>query len=106
MMWFLLIEKEGGWTSPKNLFWGAVNAAIFLIGLVVLVAGTYASVDDIVSLFALRNKEMFANYFRTTNSKQAQFVVSSPVPHRSNNVFSTHFFVYYLRLKHDYDLFA
>ena len=50
MMWFLLIEKEGGWTSPKNLFWGAVNAAIFLIGLVVLVAGTYASVDDIVSL--------------------------------------------------------
>ena len=106
MMWFLLIEKEGGWTSPKNLFWGFVNAAIFLIGLVVLVAGTYASVDDIVSLFALRNKEMFANYFRTTNSKQAQSVVSSPVPHRSNNVFSTHFFVYYLRLKHDYDLFA
>jgi len=50
LMWFMLIEKEGAWTSPKNLFWGFVNAAIFLIGLVVLVAGTYASVDDIVSL--------------------------------------------------------
>lgn len=49
LMWFMLIEKEGSWKSPKNLFWGAINAAIFLIGLVVLVAGTYASVDDIVS---------------------------------------------------------
>lgn len=48
LMWFLLL-REGKWNSPKNLALGALNLGVFIIGLVVLVAGTYASVDDIVS---------------------------------------------------------
>lgn len=47
MMWFILLRK-GSWTTPWNLFLIAVNTGIFLIGLVVLVGGTYASVDDII----------------------------------------------------------
>ncbi|OJJ32524.1 hypothetical protein ASPWEDRAFT_54103 [Aspergillus wentii DTO 134E9] len=46
MMWFMLIRK-GSWTDPKNLFLAFVNGCVFIIGLVILVAGTYASVDDI-----------------------------------------------------------
>ncbi|KAJ5698521.1 hypothetical protein N7462_000526 [Penicillium macrosclerotiorum] len=48
LMWFLLVRK-GDWKSPRNLALGAVNFAILIIGLVILVAGTYASVQDIVS---------------------------------------------------------
>lgn len=50
LMWFLLI-KEGKWTEPRNLFLAAVNICVFLIGLLTLVAGTYSSVTDIVSVF-------------------------------------------------------
>lgn len=49
LMWFMLLRK-GSWLSPKNLFLGAVNGVILLIGLVILGAGAYSSVDDIVSL--------------------------------------------------------
>jgi hypothetical protein len=48
MMWFMLL-REGSWKEPKNLALAAVNILIFVIGIVVLVGGTYASVDDIVS---------------------------------------------------------
>jgi hypothetical protein len=48
-MWFKLIKK-GSWHSKENLPLAIVNAIIFVIGLVILVAGTYASVQDIVSL--------------------------------------------------------
>ncbi|KAJ5679946.1 hypothetical protein N7462_008190 [Penicillium macrosclerotiorum] len=48
LMWFLLIRK-GSWTEPKNLMLGIVNFVILIIGLVILVAGTYSSVDDIIN---------------------------------------------------------
>jgi Transmembrane amino acid transporter protein len=48
LMWFILI-REGPWHSSKNLPWAIINAITFLIGAITLGAGTYASVDDIVS---------------------------------------------------------
>lgn len=47
-MWFKLIKK-GSWSSKENLPLSIVNGIIFLIGMVILVAGTYSSVQDIVS---------------------------------------------------------
>lgn len=47
-MWFKLIMK-GKWYEKDNLLLAVVNGIVFIIGLVVLVAGTYASVQDIVS---------------------------------------------------------
>ena len=52
LMWFLLL-RDGDWTSPKNLGLAAVNAVIFLIGLIVLGAGAYASINDIVRFLSL-----------------------------------------------------
>lgn len=49
MMWFMLL-REGNWKEPKNLALIFVNGLIFVIGMVILVGGTYASIDDIVSL--------------------------------------------------------
>ena len=48
MMWFMLI-REGKWYESRNLLLSAVNAFIFVIGILVLVGGTYASIQDIVS---------------------------------------------------------
>lgn len=50
LMWFILLRK-GSWFSPKNLLLAVLNGIILLIGLVILGAGAYASVDDIVSPF-------------------------------------------------------
>jgi hypothetical protein len=48
LFWFLLL-KEGKWTSTwKNIGLSILNATIFLIGLLVLGSGTYASVQDII----------------------------------------------------------
>lgn len=47
-MWFKLV-KEGKWYEKKNLLLAIVNAIVFVIGIVVLVCGTYASIADIVS---------------------------------------------------------
>lgn len=48
MMWFMLIRK-GPWYAKHNLLKSIVNGAIFVIGIVTLVCGTYASIQDIVS---------------------------------------------------------
>jgi hypothetical protein len=48
IMWFMFIRK-GSFFSKKNLPLTVINAIILAIGLIVLVAGTYASVVDIVS---------------------------------------------------------
>ncbi|RYP61505.1 hypothetical protein DL771_010114 [Monosporascus sp. 5C6A] len=48
IMWFMLI-KQGAWYERHNWLKSAANAFIFLIGIMVLVGGTYASIDDIVS---------------------------------------------------------
>ncbi|KAF7715215.1 Uncharacterized protein PECH_005545 [Penicillium ucsense] len=48
LMWFLLVRK-GSWTEPKNLMFAVLNAFILVIGLVILVAGTYTSIADIIN---------------------------------------------------------
>ncbi|KAM0268080.1 hypothetical protein ACHAQH_010053 [Verticillium albo-atrum] len=46
VMWFMLI-KEGKWNAKENLAKSAGNALAFIIGIVVLVCGTYASIEEI-----------------------------------------------------------
>lgn len=44
--------KEGKWNAnAKNISLSILNAIVFLIGLVVLGAGTYASVEDIITQY-------------------------------------------------------
>jgi hypothetical protein len=51
LFWFQLV-KEGKWNaSAKNIGLSVLNAAVFVIGLVVLGAGTYASVEDIITQY-------------------------------------------------------
>lgn len=48
LFWFQLV-KEGKWNSTKkNIFLSILNASVFVIGIVILGAGTYASVEDII----------------------------------------------------------
>jgi hypothetical protein len=61
MMWFMLLKK-GKWYEKKNLFLSIVNGAIFILGMVVLVAGTYAAVADIVSLSNFQRRNQYANW--------------------------------------------
>lgn len=49
-MWFLLL-KERGWRGWRVKFEGVVNAGVGLIGVVVLVAGTYAAVVDVLEKY-------------------------------------------------------
>ncbi|ROW01114.1 hypothetical protein VSDG_02750 [Cytospora chrysosperma] len=49
-MWFKLIMK-GKWYDRENLLLAVVNAIVFVIGMVVLVGGTYASVQDIINQY-------------------------------------------------------
>ncbi|KAH6998993.1 transmembrane amino acid transporter protein-domain-containing protein [Ilyonectria sp. MPI-CAGE-AT-0026] len=46
MMWFILLKK-GNWYSKENLFWSIVNGFIFIMGLILLVGGTYSSIKNI-----------------------------------------------------------
>lgn len=49
LFWFMLL-KEGSWHSSwRNIGLSVLNVAIFLIGLLVLGSGTYASVQDIIN---------------------------------------------------------
>lgn len=48
MMWFKLI-RNGTWYERKNIIYSLFNGIIFLIGMVILVAGTYSAANDIVS---------------------------------------------------------
>ena len=51
LFWFQLV-KEGKWNAnAKNISLSILNAIVFLIGLVVLGAGTYASVEDIITQY-------------------------------------------------------
>ncbi|KAI1295792.1 transmembrane amino acid transporter protein-domain-containing protein [Xylaria venustula] len=47
MMWFMLIRK-GSPFAKENLVWTFLNALCFIIGIVVLVGGTYSSIQDII----------------------------------------------------------
>jgi hypothetical protein len=51
IFWFTLL-KEGSWTSSwKNISYSILNAIVFLIGVVFLVGGTYASIVDIINSY-------------------------------------------------------
>lgn len=68
-MWFKLV-KEGKWYERKNLMLAVVNAIVFVIGIVVLVCGTYASIADIVSSF-LSFRSPPPPAFRITHDRSA-----------------------------------
>ncbi|SJX60072.1 probable neutral amino acid permease [Sporisorium reilianum f. sp. reilianum] len=51
LMWFLLI-KEGKWNATRwNTILSVVNSAVFLLGMLILVCGAYASVKDIIDQY-------------------------------------------------------
>ncbi|KAJ4350893.1 hypothetical protein N0V95_004341 [Ascochyta clinopodiicola] len=51
LFWFQLV-KEGSWkSSTKNILLSILNAVILIIGIVILGAGTYASVEDIMQQY-------------------------------------------------------
>ncbi|KAM4066338.1 transmembrane amino acid transporter protein [Hirsutella rhossiliensis] len=50
MMWFKLL-REGSWHSRENIVRSLINAFCFLLGIIVLVCGTYASIVDIMHQF-------------------------------------------------------
>lgn len=87
-MWFKLI-KEGKWYERKN--WGlvAVNGLVFVIGIIILGCGTYASIADIVSwlsrahcytIFSWRKMLTIVN-FRSTNITREQSEAHSLAAH-------------------------
>ncbi|KAI1172344.1 transmembrane amino acid transporter protein-domain-containing protein [Nemania sp. FL0916] len=51
MMWFMLI-RQGSPFSKKNLALTALNALCFVIGVVILVGGTYSSIKDIMHRYS------------------------------------------------------
>ncbi|KAJ8108933.1 hypothetical protein ONZ43_g6276 [Nemania bipapillata] len=50
MMWFMLIRK-GSPFSKENLVWTILNALCFVVGIVILVGGTYSSIKDIINSY-------------------------------------------------------
>ncbi|KAI8944333.1 transmembrane amino acid transporter protein-domain-containing protein [Xylaria longipes] len=48
MMWFMLI-RQGSPFSKENLLYTGLNALCFIIGLIILVGGTYSSIKDIIN---------------------------------------------------------
>ncbi|KAF4595989.1 Amino acid transporter, transmembrane [Ophiocordyceps camponoti-floridani] len=51
MMWYKLL-RVGPWYSRENLIHALMNGFCFIIGIVVLVCGTYGSIDDIIHQFS------------------------------------------------------
>lgn len=60
IMWYCLL-REGPWYARHNWWPAFLNFVCFIVGIVVLVAGTYASIDDIVSLVAIRTVRKHRN---------------------------------------------
>jgi hypothetical protein len=52
IMWFRLL-KEGRWHTRKNLLTAFYNGIIFIVGVVVLIGGLYASIVQLVCLIVL-----------------------------------------------------
>lgn len=48
LFWFQLIREGGCFSSTKNIMLSLLNGLVFIVGIVILVAGTYASVEDII----------------------------------------------------------
>jgi hypothetical protein len=70
VMWFVLL-KEGHWYEKKNLAMAAGCMLAFIIGMVTLGAGTYATIKDIVS-FGPTTREARAYANKTCRSKKPQ----------------------------------
>jgi len=49
LLWFVLL-KQGKWYERENLRAAICNGVVFVIGIVILGCGTYASVAELVSL--------------------------------------------------------
>ncbi|KAI1389116.1 transmembrane amino acid transporter protein-domain-containing protein [Hypoxylon trugodes] len=47
VFWFKLI-KQGSWHAKENIWKSLLNGLVFIIGMIVLVGGTYASIVDII----------------------------------------------------------
>ena len=56
VLWYVLL-KQGNWYDRKNWKAAVCNGVVFLIGIVILVCGTYASVAELVSLLFLESNE-------------------------------------------------
>ncbi|KAJ5111040.1 hypothetical protein N7532_001575 [Penicillium argentinense] len=50
IMWFMFI-RQGSWFSTKNIVYSVVNILVLIIGLIVLGAGTYSSIVDIIKSY-------------------------------------------------------
>ncbi|KAI1487031.1 transmembrane amino acid transporter protein-domain-containing protein [Biscogniauxia mediterranea] len=50
MMWFMLV-RQGSWYAKENLLKSVANGVVFVIGIVVLVGGTYSSIVDIIDSY-------------------------------------------------------
>jgi len=48
LFWFQLVREGGCFSTKKNIALTLLNGTVFLIGIVILGAGTYASVEDII----------------------------------------------------------
>jgi hypothetical protein len=76
LMWFMLI-REGPWHQGSNLWKSIINAVVFVIGVAILIGGTYASIYDIVrsltSPFTLASQLTICRY---TSSQMARCAVS------------------------------
>ncbi|KAI0007257.1 transmembrane amino acid transporter protein-domain-containing protein [Xylariaceae sp. FL0662B] len=47
IFWFMFV-REGKWYSKENIWLSLLNALVFIVGMVVLVGGTYSSIIDII----------------------------------------------------------
>ncbi|KAF7189804.1 N amino acid transport system protein [Pseudocercospora fuligena] len=52
LFWFQLVKQGKWYVGWKNITLSIINAIVFLIGLIVLGAGTYASVEDIIHQYS------------------------------------------------------
>lgn len=81
IMWYMLI-REGSVFAPHNRIYALLNLVCFVIGIVVLVAGTYSSVVDIVSFFPAKLRHVMKpctnSLARTTTSRLAMSARSLP----------------------------
>ncbi|KXT06060.1 hypothetical protein AC578_1346 [Pseudocercospora eumusae] len=52
LFWFQLVKQGKWYVGWKNITLSIINAIVFVIGLIVLGAGTYASVEDIIHQYS------------------------------------------------------
>ncbi|KAF2860531.1 hypothetical protein K470DRAFT_270587 [Piedraia hortae CBS 480.64] len=51
LFWFCLVKQGKWYQGTKNIVLSLLNAVIFLVGMIVLVCGTYASIADILESY-------------------------------------------------------